>query len=277
MENTLIAGSRVTTATVVGVVSPRTQDGTVATLSALASSGVRPLFISLGTGAGVQRTHENGVAIIEGLLPRYLDNAVAALRLSSLPTLAWWRADEPEVLEQLAPLVDRVVLDVDDPATTWSLVPELARRTSVSDMRWVRLTRWRDLIAQFFDIPEVRAVADRFDRVELRGTDRYQLRLLSGWLAARLPTKREVQIAIEDGGAGAVECVRIHSADTRLGVSLLSDRACLETSVQRGAGDPAVRVVPADESTPLALISEELRVRSRDFAFEAAVQMAGKL
>ena len=52
---------------------------------------------------------------IEGLKPEFVNNAVAALRLSSLPTLVWWRGGEAETLDALATLADRLVLDAEDP------------------------------------------------------------------------------------------------------------------------------------------------------------------
>lgn len=277
MENPVMPVSRVSTATVVAIVSPRTREGTVETLSALSAGGVRPVLISLGTGVDAQRRDRDGVTIIDGLLPRYLDNAVASLRLSSLPTLAWWRADEPHVLEELAPLVDRVVLDVDDPSAAWALVPALADRASVSDMRWARLTRWRDLIAQFFDIPEVRSVADRFDRVDLLGQDRHEMRLLAGWLASRLPARDRLEVRIDEGGSASIDAARVHCAVGTLGVRLLSARSCLETSVEMSTGHASRRAVAAGDRGALALIGEELRVRARDVAFEDAVRAAETL
>ena len=54
-------------------------------------SGVRTILISEGEHtAPVARVTENAIAI-DGLAPRYLNNAVAALRLSSLPAVVWWR------------------------------------------------------------------------------------------------------------------------------------------------------------------------------------------
>ena len=47
------------------------------------------------------------------LAPRYLNNAVAALRLSSLPALVWWRGGSLDALDDLADLADRLVLDTD--------------------------------------------------------------------------------------------------------------------------------------------------------------------
>ena len=276
MANALTATSRVSTATVVAVATPQTQEGILEVLSRLASGGVRPVFITLGAGVEVQRRDEEGVTIIDGLLPRYLDNAVAGLRLSSLPTLAWWRADELQVLDDLSSLVDRIVLDVEDPSAAWALVPVLATHTSLGDMRWAALTRWRDLIAQFFDIPEVLVAVETFDRVELRGLDRHAMRLLGGWLASRLPSKNRLTVAIEQGETASIDEARVLGADGALSVRLLAGRSCLETSVQMGSGHSSRRVVAAGDDRPMALLTEELRVRSRDLAFEDAVR-AGAL
>jgi hypothetical protein len=109
------------------------------------------VLISCGDSPRLVRVAGHTVAL-EGLRPGYLNNAVAALRLSSLPTLVWWRGGQTEDIQGLATLADRLVLDAEDPLEVWKVVENLAQRTSVSDLRWTRLTRWRALMAHFFDI-----------------------------------------------------------------------------------------------------------------------------
>ena len=94
--------------------------------------------------------------------PQFLNNAVAALRLSSLPTLVWWRGGSVDALEGVAELADRVVLDDDQPEATWARAVTLFEDSAFSDLRWARLTEWRALMAHFFDIPEVLAAAEIF-------------------------------------------------------------------------------------------------------------------
>ena len=89
---------------------------------------------------------------LEELRPDYLNNAVAALRLSSLPTAVWWRRGNPEMLEGRGQS-----RRPDDVSMRRSPRPSgrarcLAEHTAISDFRWARLTRWRALMAQFFDI-----------------------------------------------------------------------------------------------------------------------------
>src|SRR4051794_27779706 len=62
----------------------------------LTDIGVRAILISDGANpAPTIRVLGHAVAL-EGLRPDYLNNAVAALRLSSLPTAVWWRGGNPE-------------------------------------------------------------------------------------------------------------------------------------------------------------------------------------
>ena len=98
----------------------------------------------------------SNVVVLNGLPDNFIDNAVAALRLSSLPTMIWWRGGPTEVLANLIKLADRVVLDADPPEPVWKCAVERFERAAFSDLRWTRLTRWRALMAQFFDLPEVR-------------------------------------------------------------------------------------------------------------------------
>ena len=276
MEDVVSVGlPRVSTVTVVAIVAPGPRTGIVETLSALSTAGVRPIIISLGDSGQAERREENGTIVIDGLRPRFLDNAVASLRLSSLPTLAWWRSG-PEMLRELASLVDRVVLDVEDPSAVWPLVPVVAPLASVTDLRWARVTRWRDLMAQFFDLPEVRASANTFEHLEIAGSDPFEMRLLAGWLKARLPAGNRLEVVIDRRGSATVEVLRLSGAEGALAVRLLPGSPCLETSVNVG-GRSFLRVVAVGDQRLLALIGEELRVRTRDLAFEEAVRTAERL
>jgi glucose-6-phosphate dehydrogenase assembly protein OpcA len=143
--------------------------------------------------------------LLEGLRPDYLNNAVAALRLSSLPTLVWWRGGQTDDIQGLATLADRLVLDAEDPLEVWKVVENLAQRTSVSDLRWTRLTRWRALMAHFFDIPEVCAAACDFRTLRVEGSDRHAMRLFAGWLMSILGADQNVADLREQSGLAPIE------------------------------------------------------------------------
>jgi hypothetical protein len=262
--------------TLVAIVSRETRSEAVETFSALSTSAVRTVLISLGDRADAAPHEEGGAVAIEELLPRYLNNAVASLRLSSLPTVAWWRAGEPRILPEVAALVDRLIIDVDDPSACWPFVPRVAPLASVSELRWARLTRWRDLFAQFFDIPEVPARADAFGRLEIVAGDRFDARLLAGWLKARLPGGERLQLVLRDGLA-PLDSVTLSGSAGSLGVRLLPNGTCLATSVRLGQEEISTRVVALGDQRPPALLGEELKVRSRDLAFEEAVREAERI
>jgi glucose-6-phosphate dehydrogenase assembly protein OpcA len=262
----------------VAVVSPETSSGVVEALSSLATtSGVRPVIVELGEAHEPQRREENGAVVIEGLLPRYLNNAVASLRLSSLPALVWWRAGDPARLPGLAALVDRVVLDLEEPSPGWAVVAEIAPLASVSDLRWARLTRWREMIAQFFDMPEVRDSRATFERVEITGSDTHDARLLGGWLRARLPAGDRLDVTRQPTPGARLRSAALSGSEGTLSVQLLGNGTCLETRVELAAGPPSSRVVALGDQALVALLGEELRVRSRDHAFEDAVREASRL
>ena len=115
---------------------------------------------------------------LHGLTPAFFNNAVAALRLSSLPTLVWWRGGRPDTLDGLADLAERIVLDDDAPEPIWARAVTLFEDTAFSDLRWARLTQWRAMMAHFFDIPEVLAATSDFSRLTIAASDRMSARLV---------------------------------------------------------------------------------------------------
>jgi glucose-6-phosphate dehydrogenase assembly protein OpcA len=269
--------SRAETSTVVAVVPGAALDDVHGALDILVrTAGIRPVVVTLGDHPEPRRSDRNGTTVIEGLVPRYLNNAVASLRLSSLPAVAWWREPSTDGLAELADLVDRLVLDVEDPIGVWTLVPELSGRTAVSDLRWTRLTRWRDLFAQFFDLPDVRQASAAFTRLDISGGDPHAVRLLAGWITSRLPGGERLDVSIEaDGTPAAVRSIRLSDKASALSLRLSPDDTCIETEVTVPGISPCSRVVSAGDQRIAALLGEELRVRSRDIAFEDAVAAAG--
>jgi glucose-6-phosphate dehydrogenase assembly protein OpcA len=245
-------------------------------LEGLTDIGVRAILISYGENpAPPVRVTRHAVAL-EGLRHQYLNNAVGALRLSSLPTLVWWRGGAAaESLDGLADLADRLVLDAEDPREVWRRVGALAERIAVSDLRWTRLTRWRALMAHFFDIPEVRAAAPGFHRLQVEGSDVHCARLFAGWLASSLKWNRPLDIDVRaKSGAPAIERVELGGDDEALTLRVASSRTCVEAAAKVQGHGGASRIVSLGEQGLAALVGEELRIRSRDLAFERAVAAA---
>lgn len=265
-------------ATVVAVASRERAPEAAEALAELgAGSAVRAILIVEGADGSPRVRIGQESILVDGLRGAYLNNAVAALRLSSLPSLVWWRGSSPDVLPGLAVLADRLVLDAEDPVRVWRMVPELAEHAAITDVRWSRLTRWRALTAQFFDMESVAAAEPRFRSVTIEGSDSHSGRLFAGWLAASLPHGGDLGATVVPVPGGApIESVRLAGGAGELTLRLAPSRTCVESSVQLQAiGSSSCRVVPLGDQRLSALMAEELRIRSRDAAFERAVAAIG--
>jgi hypothetical protein len=266
---------RALTATIV-VVGPHARLAEAArAVEQLTDIGVRAILISDGSNpAPSVRVLDHAIAI-EGLRSDYLNNAVAALRLSSLPTLVWWRGERAEVLDGLSDLADRLVFDVDDPSAVWARASQLTERTATSDLRWTRLTRWRALMAQFFDLPEVRDAVRTFTRLSIHGADVHAARLYAGWLASSLGWTSTVSVDLQVLPDGApIQRIEFGGGDQSITLCLGASGKCVETSAHVEGHSCVARVGSLGDQGLAALIGEELRIRSRDHAFERAVAAA---
>ena len=268
------APARALTATVVAV-GPRDRlQAVVEPLQHLGTSGaVRGILIPEGAGEECGAEVASNVVVLNGLRDNFIDNAVASLRLSSLPTVIWWRGGSTEVLANLVKLADRVVLDADPPEPGWACAVERFDRAAFSDIRWTRLTRWRALMAQFFDLPEVRDAAATFNRLYIEAADRAAASLFAGWMKSELQWDDSVAIAIQDiSRACAITRISLTGGRVDLHLRLAKSLTCVESAAEVGETNTS-RVVSLGDESLTGLLWEELRIRSRDRAFERAVSM----
>lgn len=134
-----------------------------------------------------------------------LPSAALPLLVSDLSTFVWWRADielADKVFLSLMHAADRLVIDSAeftnpprDLVETDKLFNEdMAERVGISDLNWARLTSWRGLLADFYDVPAYQDWLERIDRVRIEyvgpesapETVAPQALLIAGWLASRL-------------------------------------------------------------------------------------------
>lgn len=243
------------------------------TLQVLGDAGtVRGILISEGSEAApVARVAGNTVAL-QGLQAPYVNNAVAALRLSSLPTLVWWRGGRPETLDEVAHLADRIVLDEEEPEASWRRAATLFENSAFSDLRWARLTQWRALMAHFFDIPEVRSASTAFTRLHITGADRMSARLFAAWLTTSIAFREGFTVDITSGDPDVpLQSIELGDHGQEL-VIAAGGQNCLKTSVSVRGHRNATSVVSLVNQTLTTVLTEELRIRARDLAFERAVQ-----
>jgi hypothetical protein len=239
--------------------------------------GVRAILISEGTQAEpVARVTDSAVAVT-GLAPVYVNNAVAALRLSSLPSVVWWRGGSTAAFGDLAALADRLIMDIDQPDEVWSAAVRLFDRTAFTDLRWAGLTRWRAALAHLFDLPNVRRAGARLKSVTIDAADAPSARLFGGWLRSSLPWPPGAAVTIRmtpTQHTSPLECVAIECDGPPIRLKMREGRACFEATA--GASE-SEHVVPTGELSLASLIGEELGVRTRDLAFERALVAAREM
>jgi glucose-6-phosphate dehydrogenase assembly protein OpcA len=156
----------------------------------------------------VLRAGSNAVDLVPG--------AVRPLLEADLPLVLWWTGDprrNEALFRDLADECSRLVLDLPDPGATagalrLGLDPALCACSH--DSAWFGLTRWRELVAQFFDPP---CETDRLGRIasvqiEALCSEPVQPpRLaiwLAAWLAGQLGWKPQGQAVNNAAGAESV-------------------------------------------------------------------------
>jgi glucose-6-phosphate dehydrogenase assembly protein OpcA len=240
---------------------------------------VRAILISEGEQAAPKIREDGDATIIEGLAPRFLNNAVAGLRLSSLPALVWWRGGSIDALDDLADLADRLVLDVDSPGEVWERADHYFEHTALTDLRWTRLTRWRSTLAHIFDLPQVTGDDAIFERLSIEASDTDAARLFAGWLRTRLRWPRSVAIEIERGADAAAQSpltrVRLDGPNIWIALEVKPGSNCVSARVD--GVDGSARFVPLGDTSLAALIAEELGLRTRDTSFEEALLAAREI
>jgi glucose-6-phosphate dehydrogenase assembly protein OpcA len=276
MENAVATQplGRARTATLVAVGPSDRLTDVSATLAAGDGAGALHIVRIITDGPGTTSDDERpDVVTIGGLRPEYVNNAIAGVRLSSLPTIVWWRGGRAEGLEGVASLADRVVLDTTDPWPLWSRLPPLFDQTAFTDVRWARLTRWRAALAHFFDLPRVKESASQLTSLSIAAADRAQAALFAGWLDASLNWRGRIRAAFVPSNV-PFESVTLKGNTCEFELSAIPDSNCLSAEGRIGGEVKASRVLSLGSQTLSSLLAEELRVRSRDLAFERALERA---
>jgi glucose-6-phosphate dehydrogenase assembly protein OpcA len=134
-----------------------------------------------------------------------LPSAALPLLVPDLSTFLWWRNSlqvSDKVFDILVRATDRLVIDsaeFADPLRDLLEINSLytqdqSSKVGISDLNWARLTLWRGLLADFYDVPAYQVWLDRIDFVGIDyvgpelapETVAPQALLIAGWLASRL-------------------------------------------------------------------------------------------
>ncbi|MGI8927866.1 MAG: glucose-6-phosphate dehydrogenase assembly protein OpcA, partial [Candidatus Limnocylindrales bacterium] len=135
-----------------------------------------------------------------GELSQHLSRVVTPLLIHDLPVVLWWPDDPPFGSKQFTEVVgisDRLLVDSgsfheDGGAKLAGLATVVSDGISVSDIGWLRLTLWRELMAGLFDHPLLTRELDHIRHVRIdisRPTSTMRISKAAfycGWLASRL-------------------------------------------------------------------------------------------
>jgi glucose-6-phosphate dehydrogenase assembly protein OpcA len=261
--------------------------------------------------------YEQILARVRGDFDERVASVVIPLLVPDLPVFLWWTGTPPSDarhLDDLVTLADRFIIDSADFARPDQTLPEIARlarhRVAITDLNWARLTHWRELIAQFFDVPAWRPFLEGITgiragfAVDMDGRDIHpsQALLLLGWLSSRLGWRPVESLAPSEAGgllfrmgradgapimvrlrprfergldAGDVSGIRIQAADGRETAEFVIKRAPDErhatTTAIIGGVVRSERVVPLPALGIRELLGEELAIARNDHVYEVAL------
>jgi glucose-6-phosphate dehydrogenase assembly protein OpcA len=261
--------------------------------------------------------YEQILARVRGDFDERVASVVIPLLVPDLPVFLWWTGTPPSDarhLDDLVTLADRFIIDSADFARADRTLPEVARlarrRVAITDLNWARLTHWRELIAQFFDVPAWRPFLDGITgiragfAVDMDGRDIHpsQALLLLGWLASRLGWRPVESLAPSEAGgllfrmgradgatvmvrlrprfergldAGDVSGIRIQATHEGDAAEFVIKRAPDERHATATAIIGGVvrseRVVPLPALGIRELLGEELSIARNDHVYEVAL------
>jgi glucose-6-phosphate dehydrogenase assembly protein OpcA len=269
------------------------------------------------SGDGRQVMYEQILIRARGDADRRLTSAVIPLLLPDLPVFLWWTETPPldrPYFDDLLGLADRLIVDSADFARPDRTLPRLhavARaghgRYGVTDFNWTRITPWRELVMQFFDVPAWRPFLDKITGIRVgfavdadgREIHPSQALLLIGWLASRLGWTAVESLAPSEAGgllfamkrpdgseipvrvrprfmrgleAGDLSGLRIQALDrgkfAEFVVKRSEESAHATALVAVGGRGMAERIVPLGRPGVSELLGEELTIARSDVIYE---------
>jgi glucose-6-phosphate dehydrogenase assembly protein OpcA len=280
------------------------------------------------TGSDAPSLRFETITITAGLADfGHLSSLVSPLLAAELPDFLWWPGNDfvhNPLFEDLQEIVDRVIVDtakLGNDASGVAAMRELlddddSGAPLIGDFAWLRLAPWRQLIAQFFDPPDVQLCLSSIEEVTISyadiredGASGFAPALLTvGWLASRLgweimdPLEKRkaggwtAPLRASENGRGREITLRLlpdrspHARFSLRHVEIVSggehsgrfrvertDADDLVTSSETESVPFVSRMVYAKRPTNEKMLGEELRRFGHDRVFEEAITFATRL
>ncbi|MGI8835924.1 MAG: glucose-6-phosphate dehydrogenase assembly protein OpcA [Pyrinomonadaceae bacterium] len=262
----------------------------------------------------------------QGSFVAELPSAALPLLVSDLPTFLWWRSvvdSSQKVFRNLLHASDRLIVDSVEfakPIAELLAINEIFQKdygtpVGISDLNWSRLTSWRGLLADFYDVAEYRTALDNIDNVHISYVAPQadanaigpQALLMAGWLASRLQwdvldkpasgaadERTSFEFSSKRGQTITVELHRIKDAAIHPGrlahvelqslahgrsfkVERSADRERVVTEAKLGSDVQGGRVLPVRNRSTAQLLSREMEILCNDQMYQEAVSMAARM
>ncbi len=124
----------------------------------------------------MRHSFEQITLFVSGSAIRAASNIIQPLLKPHLPVYIWWLGDPPSdsvLFQDLTQISNRIIVD-----SSSFFTPEHSIRTlysllnsspnsALSDLNWGRITSWRELIAQFFDVMEYKPYLNGVNSIEI--------------------------------------------------------------------------------------------------------------
>lgn len=257
-----------------------------------------------------------------------LPSAALPLLVSDLSTFLWWRPTpqvNSKVLLTLAEACDRLVIDsasFQDPQHALLEMNEVYNRdqfnhVGISDLNWARLTLWRGLLADFYDVPAYQESLYEVGHVSIDYTAPEfapescapQALLIAGWLASRLEwtlsgtqqtnakaNNISVDFTNKQGRSISIELNRVERGEHMPGrlvqvelrssadkdeasfvVSRSADNVHIISEARLGNVVQRGRVLPVRNRSDAQLLSREMEILCNDQIYQEALACAAKM
>jgi glucose-6-phosphate dehydrogenase assembly protein OpcA len=221
---------------------------------------------------------ETVVLQVRGPAASHLLSVVGPCTLRGVPVVAWFPTQPPHPDDDLVAVADRVLVDSTrrDAATAFRVCLELSRRQPVTDLAWVRLEPWRQLLVRLLGGTAPCAFASGVRRIESEGETGRSL-LLAGWLMNRLGVASDVVRIID----AEQPTLRLWAEHEERHASIAVDSP-VESGEVRGvslsdARGSSRRTLVRPIWSPVAVLERALNQRARGAVWEESVVGALRL
>ena len=213
----------------------------------------------------------------QGKFVAELPSAALPLVAPDLSTFLWWRNAphaSDKVLDKLLRATDRLVIDSAEFAQPLADLIEVNNlfgeavydHVGVSDLNWARLTFWRELLADFYDVAAYQARLDSVDSVQIDYVSPElnetavapQALLIAGWLASRLGWALADEQAIQESDGKTTFKFRGRSPRVSKGIGD-PERSTVKEGSRAAEIQLTLNRVERGERKPGRLVEVELR------------------